>query len=571
MSGITHILDMASRALLSEQVGIEVTSHNVTNVNTPGYSRQRVHFETSIPLPSPWGPLGDGVKVQGIDRAFDPFITRRLNETTSTLSDYQALQAHLDQVASLFNETNEAALNDRLSEFWAAWHDLADNPSGQGERQALLQNAAGLCEILNFQADCLVQERTSLVQQLGPLINDINAHTARIAELNREIQGVEANGQLANDLRDQRELELARLSELTGIRYYTSKDGMINVSLTNGVSLVQGVASWTLEYAITPSDTVAVLYNGPGGIQKDVTAGLTGGKLAALITVRDELIPNYQTSLDDLARQLIIAVNGQHTQGAGLELFDSVTGSYAVNDPADPLNNTGLPFGNLLTAGSFELHVERDGVLLASGTIAVAPGMSLNDLITAINTNADVGAYLTASLDGNRLNISTNLASDAVGFARDDSRLLTTLGLNTFFAGDKAYTLTVNPWVLDHPEYIAAGQFDLDGARAVGDNRNALSLADLADAAVGPDNLTFADAYRRLVTDIGLDTEQAGQEALFQQKLLDQLTQMRDAVSGVSLDEELSNLIKFQRAYQAAARLISVADELYQTLLALRR
>src|SRR3990172_290910 len=153
MSGITHILDMAARALMSEQVGIEVTSHNVTNVNTPGYSRQRVNFETASPLPSPWGPLGDGVKVQGIERAFDPFITARLDATTSTLSEYQARQAHLEQVASLFNETNEAALNDRLSEFWAAWHDLADNPTGLGERQALLQNALSLCEILNYQAD----------------------------------------------------------------------------------------------------------------------------------------------------------------------------------------------------------------------------------------------------------------------------------------------------------------------------------------------------------------------------------------------------------------------------------
>ncbi len=571
MSGITHVLDMAARALMSEQVGIEVTSHNVTNVNTPGYSRQRVNFETAGPLPSPWGPLGDGVKVQGIDRAFDPFITARLDEASSTLNEYQARQAYLEQVTSLFNETNEAALNDRLSEFWAAWQDLADNPAGPGERQTLLQNALSLCENLNYQADSLVQERTSLVQQVGPMLSEINAHAARIAELNREIQGVEANGQLANDLRDQRQLELAGLSELTGIRYYTSKDGMINVSLANGVTLVQGPSAWTLEYDITSSDTVAILFNGPGGVQKDITDGLAGGKLAALLTVRDQLIPQYQDQLDNLAQDLIIAINGQHSQGAGLELFSSVTGSYAVNDPADPLNNTDLPFGDLITAGSFEIHVERDGVHLAGGTIAVAPGMSLNDLIAAINTNADVSPYVTASLDGNHLQISANLASDTLGFARDSSRVLTSLGLNTFFTGDQAYTLTVNPWVLDQPEYIAVGQIDLDGARAVGDNRNALSLADLADAPVGPGNLTFADAYRRLVTEIGLDTEQAGQEALFQGKLVEQLTQMRDAVSGVSLDEELSNLIKYQRAYQAAARLISVADELYQTLLSLRR
>jgi flagellar hook-associated protein 1 FlgK len=571
MSGITHVLDMAARALLSEQVAIEVTSHNVTNVNTPGYSRQRVNFETNTPLLSPWGPLGDGVRVRGIERAFNPFITARLDEKTSTLAEYQSRKAHLDQVASFFNETNEATLNDRLSEFWAAWHDLADNPAGSAERQALLQKALSLCEILNFQADRLVQERTSLVQQLGPLLDEINAHAARIAQLNQEIQSMEASGRLANDLRDQRQLELSRLSELTGIRYYTSSDGMINVSLAKGTALVQGVASWNLDYTITSGDTVAVFWNGPGGIQENITDSLSGGKLTALITVRDDLIPTYQQNLDNIARELIAAVNGQHTQGVGVKLFASLTGTYAVNDPGDPLDSAGLPFGDRLAAGSFELHVERDGVHLASGTIAVTPNMTLNDLLNAVNTNPDIGAYVTASLNGNKVNLAANAASDTFGFARDDSHILTALGLNTFFAGDKAYTLTVNPWVLDNPGLIAAGQFDATGARAPGDNRNALALADLESAAVGPDNLTFAEAYRRLVTDIGLETEQAGQEALFQQKLVEQLTQMREAISGVSLDEELANLIKFQRAYQAAARLISVADELYQTLLALKR
>jgi flagellar hook-associated protein 1 len=571
MSGINHVLDLAVRALLSEQVAIEVTSHNVANVNTPGYSRQRVHFETSPPLLSPWGPLGDGVQVRGIERAFDPFIAARLDAKTAAFSQYQAQKAWLDQVASLFNETNEAALNDRLSAFWAAWHDLADNPAGLGERQALLQKALGLCEILNFQADRLVHERISLVQQLGPLLNQINAHAAQIAELNREIQSMETSSQLANDLRDQRQLELTRLSELVGIRYYTSGDGMINVTLANGAALVQGVVSFSLDYAITPDDSLTIRWQGPAGLEEDITDALYGGKLTALITVRDELIVKYQENLDQIAFDLIAAVNGLHTQGAGLRLFASADGAYGVSDPGVPLDSSGLPFGDLITAGSFEIHVERDGVHLASGVIAVNPGMTLNDLAAAINANPEVGGYLTASVVDHKLRLDAVAATDAFGFARDDSRILTALGLNTFFAGDKAYTLSVNAWVLQNPEFIAAGLFDADGARAVGDNRNALALADLENAAAGPGGLTFAEAYRRLVTDIGLDTERAGQEALYQEKLVEHLTQMRDAVSGVSLDEELSNLIKFQRAYQAAARLISVADELYQTILALRR
>jgi flagellar hook-associated protein 1 FlgK len=122
-------------------------------------------------------------------------------------------------------------------------------------------------------------------------------------------------------------------------------------------------------------------------------------------------------------------------------------------------------------------------------------------------------------------------------------------------------------WVLDNPNLVAAGQFDAIGNHAVGDNRNALALSALENAAVGPNGLTFSDAYQRLVTNLGLDAQNAGNQKTFYQGLVDQLSQMRDSVSGVNLDEELTNLVKFQRSYQAAAKLISTADELYQTLL----
>jgi flagellar hook-associated protein 1 FlgK len=195
----------------------------------------------------------------------------------------------------------------------------------------------------------------------------------------------------------------------------------------------------------------------------------------------------------------------------------------------------------------------------------------LNDIVVSINTHPVLGAYLTASVEDNMLKIEANLPSDTFGFAGDDSNILVALGINTFFTGSKAYTLDVNAWVLENPNLVAAGQIDAGGAHAVGDNRNALALAALEEAPVGPDGLTFADAYQRLVMSLGLEAEDASGQETFFQGLVDQLSVMRDAVSGVSLDEEMTNLVKFQRAYQAAARLVTVADELYQTLLALKK
>ena len=571
MSGISNILQIASQALLAEQLGVEVTGHNIANVDTPGFSRQKVNYITATPVVSPAGPVGRGVEVLGIERAFDPFITARLNEKNSLLADYRTRSAALEQVAAFFNETQSGGINDLLSQFFASWHDLADNPAGAGERQALLQKALTLCDAFNSRANQLVQERQSLLQQIGPTLEEINEHTAAIAQLTREIIETESDGHAANDLRDQRQLELSRLSELIGVQTYTTGDGTVSVALSNGRPLVQGIMSFDLTYQVNPADQVEVVWQGPGGTTEILdTSSLSGGKLTALVQTRDEIIPTYQQELDQLAQDFIIAINNQHTQGVGLTLFSQNKGTYQVTDPATPLG-TSLPLGSEIVAGSFQIFVDRDGAPLASGTIAIDPSLSLNDVVTNINTHPVLGGLLTASVEDNSLKIVSNLASDTFGFAGDDSHVLTALGTNTFFTGDKAYTLDVNVWVLENPDQVAAGQIDATGAHAVGDNRNALALAELEDAPVGPDGLTFGDAYQRLIMTLGLEAQDAGNQETFYQGLVEQLTNMRDAVSGVSLDEELTNLIKFQRAYQAAARLVSVADELYQTLLAMRK
>jgi flagellar hook-associated protein 1 FlgK len=567
MSGITAILDNASRALLAEQLGVEVTGNNIANVNTPGYCRQSVDYVTAYPESSPWGPLGRGVAVQGIERAFDPFITARLNDKSSLLSDYQTRSSALEQVATYFNETQDGGINDLLSQYFAAWQDLANNPSGAGERQALLNQGLNLTDAFNSRADQLVQERQSLLQQIGPTINEINTHSANIARLTQQIVETESSGQAANDLRDKQQLEIAKLSDLIGVKTYTAGDGTISVTLSNGLPLVQGVLSFNLSSQVSPTDTIDLTWEGPAGHNETIdTNTLSGGKLAALIQTRDQTIPEYQQELDQLAKSIIVEVNNLHSQGVGLDLFSQTKGTYQVTDPTASLA-TELPLGDQIVNGSFQINIDRNGAPQASGTITIDPSLSLNDVVNSINTDPVLGGYVTASVEDNSLKIVANAATDTFGFAADDSHALTALGVNTFFTGDKAYTFGVNAWVLDNPNLVAAGQFDATGDHAVGDNSNALALSGLENSPVGPNGLTFSDDYQRLVTNMGLDAQDAGNQETFYQGMVDQLSQMRDSVSGVNLDEELTNLVKFQRSYQAAAKLISTADELYQTLL----
>jgi flagellar hook-associated protein 1 FlgK len=567
MSGISAILDTASQALMAEQLGVEVTGNNIANVNTPGYCRQSVDYVAAYPENSPYGPLGRGVRVQGIEQAFDPFITAQLNNNSSLLSDYQTRSSSLQQVAAYFNETQDGGINDLLSQYFSAWQDLANNPSGAGERQALVDQSQNLADAFNSRADQLVQERQSLLQQIGPVVNEINDHSANIAKLTKEIVSTEASGKAANDLRDQQQQEISELSQLIGVKTYTAGDGTISVTLSNGLPLVQGVLSFNLTSQLSPNDTIDLTWQGPGGDNEPIdTSTLSGGQLAALIQTRDEAIPQYQQELDQLAKSIIVQVNNQYSQGVGLDLFSQTQGTYQVTDPAASMA-TALPLGDQIVNGSFQINIDRNGAPQASGTITIDPSMSLNDVVQRINTNAVLGGYLTASVEDNSLKIVAKSATDTFGFAGDDSHALTTLGVNTFFTGDKAYTLGVNAWVLENPNLVAAGQFDASGDHAVGDNSNALALSALENSPVGPNGLTFSDAYQQLVTNMGLDAQDAGNQETFYQGLVTQLSQMRDSVSGVNLDEELTNLVKFQRSYQAAAKLISTADELFQTLL----
>ena len=202
---------------------------------------------------------------------------------------------------------------------------------------------------------------SKVLQEIGPAVDEINKHSANIAQLTQEIVATEGNGQAANDLRDQRQQEISQISQLIGVQTYNTGDGTLSVTLANGLPLVQGVLSWNLTSQLNSSDNVDLIWQGPGGASESIpTSSLTGGKLAALIQTRDDVIPKYQQELDQLAKYIVVAVNGQHSQGVGLDLFSQTKGTYQVTDPAAPLG-TALPLGDQIVNGSLKISVDRNG------------------------------------------------------------------------------------------------------------------------------------------------------------------------------------------------------------------
>jgi len=257
MYGLSAILNIARGAMNAHQLSLQVISHNMANVNTPGYTRQKAVLET----PNPWDlgrlKIGAGVQVDSVVQSFDRFTTRAIHQNTSSLKEYKSKALVFSSVESLWNETGESSLSQILDEFWNAWQDLASNPGGTAERTALLAKASILTSRFNSLSQDLELTEQNLSTELQGGVEEVNRLTGQIAKLNEQIVAAEATHMSANDLRDQRNQQLEELSGLVGITYLGQDNGSVTVLTREGLLLVNGKESWDLS---TEGDSI--YYNG---------------------------------------------------------------------------------------------------------------------------------------------------------------------------------------------------------------------------------------------------------------------------------------------------------------------
>ena len=561
-------LDIAKCALFAQQIGMQVTSHNIANVNTPGYSRQRVIFSPYDPIPFPFGQVGRGVRVEGITRFYDRFLAFQLDEQRSSKGYWEARSEALGHLESLFNELEGEGLSRTMDEFWQAWHQLANNPQGYAERTSLIEVARELAENLNYKVNRLIEMRNDMDSQIVLLADEVNEITAEIAQLNARIAEAEVGSSEANDLRDQRDRLIEELSEKVCCSVFEDQQGRVSVYI-EGSPLVEGAnAHWRMEVRDEGGVLKMELVN-ERGVRQDVTEKLTGGRMGGLISMRNEVIPQVREDLDLLARELIYRVNRLHSQGEGLQRLIEATGAIRVEDPTALLASSGLPFQ--VQSGSFWIRVfDANGTLVDEEEVAVDPAAdSLQDVVDRINASFPGGEVQASVLNGRvHLEAATgytfSFASEG-GTRPDTSGFLAAMELNAFFTGYDALTIAVGSEVISNPELVAAATH----SNTPGDNSNALAIANLEGEPV-LDGATFGDFYTSLVGQVGVEAEEASSRCEFEDAMLQSLQNRRAQVSGVSLDEEMVNMLKFQRAYEAAVKLIGTIDEMMATLINLK-
>ncbi len=659
MAGV-DMLNLGTGGLFAARNALDVTSNNITNVNTEGYSRQRVQFETLPPVLSGGNYFGAGVDTANINRVIDGIANLELLNNKSAFNELNSFYELSSRVDALVSDPS-VSIAPAIQKLFDAFQGLSTDPASIPQREVVfnqLQSVSQRFNTLNSQLSTLGQGINNEVQSIATEVNTIGKN---IAKLNLQISNTNVVGQgEPNDLLDKRDLLLGRLSELIGVTSFEQQDGSLNVFVGNGQGLVIGSTSSSLTTAQSledPQKLDVVVVNKNG--QFAITDLIAGGKLGGVLRFRESALESSINRLGKIALALSERLNQQNLNG--MDLNDNLGGNLFadINNLQSQLdrvtakdNNTGslnlqlrIDDTNQLSDDNYRLTYNATAstfTLVNMKTKAVettfpAPGalpstISFANLGFSLSLNsgvvADGDSFLITPTQNGASEISRNITEGTLIAAASPLRLLdgngntgsgsvissriddinnavftTTAGVltppvrieftsatnynivnsttNAVIEAGLTFTPNVNNQVIPAGATNFGYTVTLAGAPqggdsfeisynngGIGDNRNLqLISAFQQDNLMEAGTATFQDSFGQLVTRVGVETREASIDQQASQSLLTQAMNRRETASGVNLDEEAANLIKFQQAYQASAQIITVADSIFQTLI----
>ncbi|MGO2007322.1 flagellar hook-associated protein FlgK [Vreelandella alkaliphila] len=537
------------------QNALNTTSNNISNVYTPGYNRELAQLGQ--------GAVGGGVKINGIERQFNTYVSSQLNSAKTQSSALATYHNQITQIDNLLAD-REAGLSPLMQSFFSSLEDLASAPADPAARQGVVGSANTLSAQFRSFDGYLQDMQSNINSQIKDEVFQINNTTEQIAGLNREIALARArSGEAPNSLLNQRDHLVSELNERMDMRLNIQDGKSYNLSLPNGQPLVTGTSAFKLETVQSEADpqrTVVAYRDGEGGVTQLEESAIKGGALGGLMTFRSETLDKTQNQIGQLAVSLSLAFNEQHKQGVDL---DGEQGGdfFAVYSPQafSHANNSGTA---VVESAEFDSDT-IDQLRATDYTVRFedgAPTVTRNDngaTVDDIDWNAGTGAL---TFGGVALTIS-GTPNDGDRFEvqpvrRGASDMDVTINeLDRIAAGKPA-----NPED-DPTDWVATG---------AGDNRNALALQDLQQKAIVGGSASVSGAYGVIVSDVGNRANIVQVNLDARQGLTDQLEAVQQSESGVNLDEEAANLIRYQRYYQANARVIDTAGAILDTILNLR-
>jgi flagellar hook-associated protein 1 FlgK len=560
-------LNVGKSALAIQQAAIQTTGNNIANAGNADYTRQTSNLSPSKDQQiRPGTFVGTGINLDSIQRQIDEALQARLRGSTSDAESADTTQQWLSRVEAVFNELSDQDLSTQLSTFFNSWSSLANKPQDIGLRQVVVQNGQSVASFLKNLRQQLGSLQKDAGDRLKAVAADADNLAQQVADLNAQIVQAEGGaGGSANGLRDQRDGVLKKLSELMDVKTVAQDNGTVIDVYVGSEPLVVGTTNRGVGIRqdsdpVTGSVTSTVIFKANNGNMK-----LTSGQLGALAAVQTQ-IDGVGDNIDKLAGSLIFELNKIHSAGQGLEGFSSVTGANAVDDTTLALNDpkSGLKFAPV--NGSFVVHVKNKTTGLTTSTLVKVDldGLNGNDTtLTSLAADIDGIANISAQVNAGKLAISADSGDVEISFSQDSSGALAALGVNGFFTGSKASDIAVNQNIVDHPTLLAAAK---NGEK--GDNQTALAIAGLESASLAAlGGTSMKDHYQEIVNGVSTSAASAKNSAEATKIVQQTLEAQRESLSGVSLDEEAINLMKQQRAFQGAARLITAVSEMMDQLM----
>jgi flagellar hook-associated protein 1 FlgK len=469
---IPSMFQTGRSGMVAAKAAMATTGHNISNANTEGYSRQRVNTETAPPQSSGHNLIGTGTLISRVERINDEYIEKSLRNGGRDLANMEEKDLMLRQSEDIFNEMNGDGLNRLVSKYFNDFRRLSNEPENEALRQSVRESSQAMINDFHRLRKEVDEVRRHIDSRLDGYSTEVNSYAEEIKNLNISIKVQENGGAVPNDLLDKRDQALRKLGSFMELNMHKDNDGAYTVDVRGVGPLVAGPEVQKFSTSRTPADDEGKIENAldlktTSSAQGNVTHQIKGGKIGALLEVRDGVLSTIQSRLDDLAYTLSTSVNEIHQQGFSRNGVQGVSFFKALD-----------------------------------GQDRAAEFLELSDEVKA-NVN--------------------NIASAAIPDAPGDNR-------------------------------IAIAISGLQGAKLMNNGK-----------------ATMDDWYNSIVSDVGVTSAKNKFGMNQQQDIMTQLGKMRDQVSGVSIDEETANLMQFQQAFGASAKLIQIADECLKTVLDLKR
>lgn len=626
------IYNIGVSGLKAAQIALTTTSHNITNVNTAGYHRQQAVSSANIPQYTGDGFVGQGVKTDDVTRIYNQYLDTQVLGAETLESYYSSYQSQISQIDN-FITASGTSLTPMLQNFFSSLQTLSSHPEDASVRQSFLGTANALTSRFRLIDDRLTEIQDATNQQIESTVGQINAYAEQIAKMNEQIEQIKAgrSDMRPNDLIDQRGNLIAELNKLVKVTVVPTKGDMVNVYIGKGQSLVVDTSASKLSAGPSNDDPQRydVYYDLAGNDVRILPDMLEGGALGGLLNFRDSALMTARNGVGRIAMTMSETFNAQHRLGQDINGdlggdFFSYTGPQVLNNKlntgsaalsasiANYSAVTTSDYTMTYTGSGWLVTRQSDNAATAYASLpAVIDGVSVNiasgavavgDTFTLKPTALAAGNLQVAIVDGGKIAAAAPMRTAAALSNQGDGKItagevIPPLNANVsvpitlqYNAGNLEIRDTASNALLSTVAYTSGMNVNYNGWRVqvsgnlqdgdrftvspntsgVTDNRNVLKLVGLQTSnTLANGTANYQVAYGQVVNSIGNDTSQANINLKAQSTLATQAKSARDSFSGVNLDEEAANLIRFQQLYSASAKIMQTAQEMFSTLIQL--